>query len=225
MSKFVAVVGAALAGLLPVAASAAPSIQFLGAVLPTDLSQDGSVVVGNLPGSFETFRWTQSTGVVPLGRPTVPTLGTGAGSPDVSWDGTKVSATILSDSGTQAVAGRWTLGSGWQELGTLPEPLVYLRDVDASILQDIRYAGPDNFTGRPVPGYGAHECVILREAAEALSRVQRGLLARNLSLKVYDCYRPRQAVRTFVAFVKDGADADSMFPALSNCGPPDFDPT
>jgi D-alanyl-D-alanine dipeptidase len=94
-----------------------------------------------------------------------------------------------------------------QETGTLPAPLVYLRDVDPSILQDIRYAGPDNFTGRPVPGYGAPECVLLREAAEALSRVQRGLLARNLSLKVYDCYRPRKAVRAFVAFVKNGADA------------------
>jgi D-alanyl-D-alanine dipeptidase len=49
--------------------------------------------------------------------------------------------------------------------------------------------------------------VLLREAAEALSRVQRELLARNLSLKVYDCYRPRRAVRTFVGFVKDGAGA------------------
>src|SRR5262245_22027657 len=50
-----------------------------------------------------------------------------------------------------------------QEPGTLPEPLVYLRDIDGSILQDIRYAGSDNFTGRRVPGYGAGECVLLRE--------------------------------------------------------------
>jgi D-alanyl-D-alanine dipeptidase len=90
---------------------------------------------------------------------------------------------------------------------TLPEPLVYLRDIDHSILQDMRYAGPDNFTGRPVPGYDAAECVLLREAAEALSRVQRALLARKLSLKVYDCYRPRSAVRAFVAWVRDGVTA------------------
>ena len=94
--------------------AAAASIQFIPNVLAGDLSQDGSVLVGNLPNSFETFRWTQATGVVPLGRATVPTLGVGAGSPDVSWDGTKVSATILSNDGTQAVAGQWTLGSGWQ---------------------------------------------------------------------------------------------------------------
>jgi D-alanyl-D-alanine dipeptidase len=85
----------------------------------------------------------------------------------------------------------------------LPGHLVYLRDVDPTILQDMRYAGPDNFTGRRVPGYGAAECVLLREAAEALARVQQALLPRKLSLKVYDCYRPRRAVRAFVAWVRD----------------------
>jgi D-alanyl-D-alanine dipeptidase len=84
----------------------------------------------------------------------------------------------------------------------LPEPLVYLRDIDPSIIQDMRYAGIDNFTGRRVPGYGAPECVLLREAAEALSRVQQALAPRKLSLKVYDCYRPRRAVRSFVEWVK-----------------------
>ena len=97
-----------------------------------------------------------------------------------------------------------TPGVAAEELpGTLPAPLVYLSDIDRSILQDIRYAGPDNFTGRPVPGYGAAECVLLREAAEALSRVQQALLVRELSLKVYDCYRPRSAVRAFVAWVNE----------------------
>ena len=102
-------------------------------------------------------------------------------------------------------------GIEW-EPSPLPEPLVYLRDIDPGILQDIRYAGPNNFTGRPVPGYGAGECVLLREAAEALARVQQALVARGLSLKVYDCYRPRQAVRAFVAWVKegDGAPADPL---------------
>lgn len=80
-------------------------------------------------------------------------------------------------------------------------PLVHLRDVDPSIRQDIRYAGFDNFTGRPVPGYGAAECLLLREAAQALSRVQKQLLPRKLSLKVYDCYRPHRAVRAFAAWV------------------------
>src|SRR5208282_2498122 len=80
---------------------------------------------------------------------------------------------------------------------SLPAGLVYLRDVDPSIVQDMRYAGLDNFTGRALPGYDAAECVLRREAAEALARVQRDLAAQNLGLKVYDCYRPTRAVAAF----------------------------
>lgn len=83
--------------------------------------------------------------------------------------------------------------------------LVHLRQIDASILQDIRYAGSNNFTGRPVPGYAAAECLLLRDVAEALSRVQADLRQRKLSLKVYDCYRPRQAVRAFGVWVREPA--------------------
>jgi D-alanyl-D-alanine dipeptidase len=87
----------------------------------------------------------------------------------------------------------------------IADPLVHLRDIDAGILQDIRYAGPHNFTGRRVPGYDAAECMLLGEVARALSRVQAGLRQRNLSLKVYDCYRPRRAVRAFAEWVEDPA--------------------
>lgn len=84
-------------------------------------------------------------------------------------------------------------------------PLVYLRDVDSSIRQDIRYATKDNFTGARVPGYLAGECLLLKPVAEALKSVQRDVLARGLSLKVYDCYRPQKAVDAFVAWA-NGAD-------------------
>src|SRR5665809_44175 len=72
----------------------------------------------------------------------------------------------------------------------MPEDFVYLRDVDPTIAQDMRYAGSRNFTEAPVPGYQAAECVLVRQAAEALKRVQDGLRAKDLTLKVYDCYRP-----------------------------------
>jgi D-alanyl-D-alanine dipeptidase len=99
----------------------------------------------------------------------------------------------------------------------LPEGLVYLRDVDASIVQDMRYAGADNFVGRPLPGYGAPECVLRREVASALSKVQAELAKSNLSLKVYDCYRPRRAVAAMARWADDGAAADPtkrFYPAL-----------
>ena len=94
---------------------------------------------------------------------------------------------------------------------------VYLRDVDASIVQDIRYATHDNFTGHPLPGYGAPECVLRREAAEALKQVQVDLARQNLGLKVYDCYRPIRASRAMTAWAHDGNDDAAtrrFYPAL-----------
>jgi D-alanyl-D-alanine dipeptidase len=82
----------------------------------------------------------------------------------------------------------------------LPKELVYLRDVAPSILQDMRYAGPQNFTGKPVLGYDAPECILKRGVAEALKRAQENAEKRGFSLKVYDCYRPVRAVRAFLAW-------------------------
>jgi D-alanyl-D-alanine dipeptidase len=88
----------------------------------------------------------------------------------------------------------------------LPDALVYLRDVDPTITQDIRYATFNNFTGKPLPGYDAAECVLTRQTAFALKQVQADLAASNLALKVYDCYRPERAVRAMAAWSQDGRD-------------------
>jgi zinc D-Ala-D-Ala dipeptidase len=92
-----------------------------------------------------------------------------------------------------------TSGAG---AGQMPSDFVYLRDVDPTIQQDMRYAGGNNFVGKPVPGYHAPECVLVRKAAEALKTVQAGLRAKGLTLKVYDCYRPARAVAAFVDWAK-----------------------
>ncbi len=101
--------------------------------------------------------------------------------------------------------------------GALPSGFVYLRDVDPSIAQDIRYAGSDNFVGRPLPGYEAAECILRRDVAAALKRVQAELAAAGLSLKVYDCYRPTRAVRAMAEWVNDGrseAPTKRFFPRV-----------
>ena len=89
-----------------------------------------------------------------------------------------------------------------EERKPLPPGFVYLKDVDPTIVQDIRYATPFNFTSAPVPGYGGAECVLLREVALALKNAQEELRPQHLGLKVYDCYRPQRAVRAFVDWVK-----------------------
>jgi len=96
----------------------------------------------------------------------------------------------------------------------LPPGFVYLRDIDPTIVQDIRYATPFNFTRAPVPGYGAAECVLLREVALALKDAQEELRPQHLGLKVYDCYRPQRAVHAFVEWVKkpDSKDDNRHYP-------------
>ena len=89
----------------------------------------------------------------------------------------------------------------------LPEGFVYLRDVAPGIVQDMRYAGADNFTGRPLPGYDAAECVLRRDVAEALRSVQADLEKQSLGLKVYDCYRPARAVAAFARWAQESEKA------------------
>lgn len=101
--------------------------------------------------------------------------------------------------------------------GDMPKDFVYLHDVDPTIQQDMRYAGADNFTGHKVSGYNAPECMLVRRAAEALKAVEADLKGR-LGLKVYDCYRPAQAVADFVDWAKEPDDPNSKavhYPALS----------
>lgn len=87
-----------------------------------------------------------------------------------------------------------------------PEEFVALRDVDPTVLQEMRYDTPHNFMGVPVTGYRAPICLLTRDAARALHRAQRSFLRRGYSLKVYDCYRPQRAVNHFVTWAEDLGD-------------------
>ncbi|MBV8755335.1 MAG: M15 family metallopeptidase [Hyphomicrobiales bacterium] len=109
-------------------------------------------------------------------------------------------------------AGAW---AGENSGSVLPAPLVYLRGIDPTIVQDIRYATSANFTGHVVPGYKAAECILVRPAAEALAKVQADLRASKLGLKVYDCFRPRQAVRAFVAWSEKPGGKDNFHPRVN----------
>ena len=99
----------------------------------------------------------------------------------------------------------------------LPQGFVYLSDIDPSIVQDMRYSGPHNFMGRRITGYNAPECILTREAASALSRVQAALSRSNLSLIIWDCYRPARAVADFLAWSENPSETGrkaEFFPNL-----------
>ena len=83
--------------------------------------------------------------------------------------------------------------------------------VDAStrvpgLVVELRYAGAENFVGRPIAGYEAPVCLLARPAVEALAKVQERLAAFGLGLKLFDCYRPVRAVADFAAWARDAAD-------------------
>lgn len=88
----------------------------------------------------------------------------------------------------------------------LPDGFVRLKSLAPTVQYDIRYAVPHNFVGRPIIGYEAAECILTRPAAEALAKAAEELAPKGLGLKIYDCYRPAQAVADFVAWAKDPGD-------------------
>ena len=92
---------------------------------------------------------------------------------------------------------------GGSMAGEPPAGFERLADVSPQIRQEMRYAGPDNFTGRPLPGYSEPDCWLRSEAAWALADAQADAQHQGFSLVVYDCYRPQRAVDAFVRWSRN----------------------
>ena len=88
----------------------------------------------------------------------------------------------------------------------LPAGFVYLHTIDPTIHQDLKYSGKDNFIGRPIPGYKGSHVILTKVAAESLAQIQAELAKSELSLLIYDGYRPQQAVDYFVKWSHDLSD-------------------
>lgn len=63
-----------------------------------------------------------------------------------------------------------------------------IRDVDPSIVIDVRYATTNNFTGKVL--YPNDEMFLVKDAALRLKRVNDRLKEKGLRLKLWDAYRP-----------------------------------
>lgn len=73
--------------------------------------------------------------------------------------------------------------------------LVELVTLDATIKLDIRYAGTNNFLGKPV--YKEARAFLQRPAAEAVVRAHRALAPRGYGLLIHDGYRPWAITKLF----------------------------
>lgn len=60
--------------------------------------------------------------------------------------------------------------------------------------------------GRPMPGYQAPVIIMTETAALALKELQAEIVPFGLTLKVYDAYRPQEAVDSFTPWAADPHD-------------------
>ena len=85
---------------------------------------------------------------------------------------------------------------------TLPKGFSYVSEIDATIKKELRYGTSNNFIGKPIDGYLKDSLIISTPAAKALKEIQTKLMLSGLSLKIFDAYRPQQAVDHFVRWAK-----------------------
>ncbi|OMF27003.1 peptidase M15 [Paenibacillus sp. FSL H8-0259] len=88
----------------------------------------------------------------------------------------------------------------------MPGGFVYLDEVIPTAQYEIRYYSENNFTGTRVDGYKAPLAIFSRTAASALKKVSEDLAGKGYILRIYDAYRPQQAVNHFVRWSQDAAD-------------------
>ena len=71
---------------------------------------------------------------------------------------------------------------------------------------EVRYFTSDNFVGERITGYQAPVVLMTRPAYDALLAAADELAAFGLGIKIFDAYRPQQAVDHFVRWAEDLGD-------------------
>ena len=90
-----------------------------------------------------------------------------------------------------------------QPANNASKPMVLVNEALPAALFEIRYYSENNFLGTRVDGYLKPSCWLTGPASSALTNVQRELSQQGYRLKIFDCYRPQQAVDQFVRWVQD----------------------
>lgn len=96
------------------------------------------------------------------------------------------------------------------------EGFVYVKDLIPDLVEDLRYATDNNFMGERADGYEANRAIMTRQAAQALKEAADELREMGYLVKVYDAYRPQQAVDHFVRWskTKDQRNKATYYPTL-----------
>lgn len=102
----------------------------------------------------------------------------------------------------------------------LPIGFCYVDEAAPSVQVDLKYAGNDNFVGRPIDGYRGRRALLRRDAAEALRKASDILRQEGYGLLVWDAYRPMRALRDFRAWSRtpDTSTRAEFYPRLTKQG-------
>lgn len=88
-------------------------------------------------------------------------------------------------------------------IAQIPKGFAYVKKEIPDIQVELRYFGNNNFVGKPIIGYNKDVCILSMQATNALKKVQEELATFNLSLKIFDAYRPQRAVNHFIDWAKN----------------------
>lgn len=91
-------------------------------------------------------------------------------------------------------------------INQIPDGFCYIKDFTPEIVFDIRFAGKDNFIGRPANEYYRPVGIASVEMARKLDKASLLLKEQGLKLLVYDSYRPQTTVNTIVDWLSDEDD-------------------
>jgi len=86
---------------------------------------------------------------------------------------------------------------------------VFVDEFVHGIRWDAKYATWDNFTGKPVDGYGANRIVGTRALCAALDRAREKAASFGFGLLLWDGYRPQRAVDCFLRWSQRPEDGQT----------------
>ena len=81
-----------------------------------------------------------------------------------------------------------------------------ISDVIPDVILEIRYYSTFNFIGERIDGYEEPTALLTKKAAAALKKVSDDFIRQGYRLKIFDAYRPQQAVDHFMRWAEDEND-------------------
>lgn len=99
-----------------------------------------------------------------------------------------------------------TIAEDGVKLSNDSSDFVLLSDAVPDAILEIRYYSTYNFVGERVDGYEEPLAFLTKEAAAALKDASDEFVSKGYRLKIYDAYRPQEAVSHFVRWAEDTED-------------------